>query len=150
MKNTNPTNSQDIDRQGQYFSNQLTLATSDLSHDISERLRVARQLALAHRKPMVLSRLSKMAHLNNNGTLTGPTDEGLNLLNILASALPLIALVFGLMAIQWIQQDSIISEIAATDSALLTDELPPDAYTDAGFSQFLKLGLSANANAKDD
>jgi hypothetical protein len=59
-----------------------------------------------------------------------------------------LALVFGLMAIQWVQQDSIISEIAATDSALLTDELPPDAYTDAGFSQFLKLGLSANS--KDD
>ena len=150
MKNTNPTTSQDIDRRGQYFSNQLTLATSDLSHDISERLRVARQLALAQRKPVLLSRLSKVAHLNNNGTLTGPTDEGLNLLNILASALPILALVFGLMAIQWVQQDSIISEIAATDSALLTDELPPDAYTDAGFSQFLKLGLSANANAKDD
>ena len=148
MKNTNPTTSQDIDRRGQYFSNQLTLATSDLPHDISERLRVARQLALAQRKPMVLSRLSQIAHLNSNSTLTGPTDEGLNFLNILASALPILALVFGLMAIQWVQQDSIISEIAATDSALLTDELPPDAYTDAGFSQFLKLGLSANA--KDD
>lgn len=144
MKNTNPTISQDIDRQGQYFSHQLTLATSDLSHDISERLRIARQLALAQRKPMVLSRLSQIAQLNSNSTLTGPTDDGLNLLNILASALPILALVFGLMAIQWVQQDSIISEIAATDSALLTDELPPDAYTDAGFSQFLKLGLSAN------
>ncbi|PUE56841.1 hypothetical protein B9Z45_09455 [Limnohabitans sp. 2KL-17] len=144
MKNTNPTISQDIDRQGQYFSHQLTLATSDLSHDISERLRVARQLALAQRKPMVLSRLSQIAQLNSNSTLTGPADDGLNLLNILASSLPILALVFGLMAIQWVQQDSIISEIAATDSALLTDELPPDAYTDAGFSQFLKLGLSAN------
>lgn len=144
MNNANSTNQQEIDRRGQYFSNQLTLATSGLSHDISERLRVARQLALAQRKPMVLSRLAPIAQVNSHGTLTGP-DEGLNFLNILASALPLLALVFGLMAIQWVQQDKLISEIAATDSALLTDELPPDAYSDAGFVQFLKQGLSASA-----
>ena len=147
MNNANSTNQQEIDRRGQYFSNQLTLATSGLSHDISERLRVARQLALAQRKPMVLSRLAPIAQINSHGTLTGPSDEGLNFLNILASALPLLALVFGLMAIQWVQQDKLISEIAATDSALLTDELPPDAYSDAGFVQFLKHGLSASASA---
>jgi hypothetical protein len=45
------------------------------------------------------------------------------------------------MAIQWIHQDRITLEIATTDAALLTDELPPDAYTDAGFAQFLKQGL---------
>jgi hypothetical protein len=26
---------------------------------------------------------------------------------------------------------------------VLTDELPPNAYTDAGFAQFLKLGLGS-------
>ncbi len=39
--------------------------------------------------------------------------------------------------------EHIALEIAATDSALLTDELPPHAYTDAGFAQFLKLNPSA-------
>jgi hypothetical protein len=112
-----------------------------LPHDISERLRIARQLAVAQRKPLVLSRTAKSAQINSNGTLTAPSDEGLNLWSILASALPLLALVIGLMAIQWIHQDHITSEIAATDAALLTDELPPDAYTDAGFAQFLKQGL---------
>ena len=53
-------------------------------------------------------------------------------------------LVVGLTAIQWIQQDSRTNELAAIDSALLTDELPPDAYADAGFVQFLKQGLSAS------
>ncbi len=102
---------------------------------------MARQLAVAQRKPLIQSRLANNTQINSNGTLTAPVDEGLNLWSILASALPLLALVIGLLAIEWIQQDYITSEIAATDSALLTDELPPDAYTDAGFAQFLKQGL---------
>jgi hypothetical protein len=146
MKIQNTSTEQAVDRWGQYFSEQLTLAIPQLPHDISERLRVARQLALAQRKPLVQPRLARQAHANHDGSLTAPSDEGLNLWSILASALPLLALVAGLLAIQWVQQDSITSEMAATDSALLTDELPPDAYTDAGFAQFLKQG----ANAKQD
>jgi Protein of unknown function (DUF3619) len=148
MKIQNTPTEQDVDRWGQYFSAQLTLATPQLPHDISERLRVARQLALAQRKPLVQPRLARQAHANHDGSLTAPTDEGLNLWSFLASALPLLALVAGLLAIQWVQQDNITSEIAATDSALLTDELPPDAYTDAGFAQFLKheLGNGAKQN----
>ena len=144
MKHPNTPNEQDVDRWGQHFSRQLTLAAADLPHDISERLRIARNLALAQRKPLVLSRTATSAHINNNGSLTAPSDEGLNLWSILASAVPLLALVIGLMAIQWIHQDRITLEIAATDAALLTDELPPDAYTDAGFTQFLKQGLGTS------
>lgn len=144
MKYPNTTTEQTMDRWGQLFSQQLTLATPDLPHDISERLRVARQLAVAQRKPLLQSRRAKSALINNNGTLTAPADEGLSVWSILASAVPLLALVIGLMAIQWVQQDHITSEIAATDSALLTDELPPDAYTDAGFTQFLKQGLGTS------
>nr|WP_315136580.1 DUF3619 family protein [uncultured Limnohabitans sp.] len=145
MKHPNTPTEQDVDRLGQYFSSQLTLATPGLPHDITERLRVARHLAMAQRKPLVQSHLVKNAQINHNGTLTGPSDEGLNLWSILGSALPLLALVVGLMAIQWVQQDNITSEMAATDSALLTDELPPDAYIDAGFAQFLKQRLGVNA-----
>lgn len=146
MKNQMTPTEQDVDRWGQYFSGQLNLATPGLPHDITERLRVARQLALAQRKPLMQLRLAKNAHMNNDGSLTAPADEGLNLWSILASALPLLALVAGLMTIQWVQQDNVTSEIAAIDSALLTDELPPDAYTDAGFAQFLKLGLGTSAS----
>jgi hypothetical protein len=146
MKNQMTPTEQDVDRWGQYFSGQLNLATPGLPHDITERLRVARQLALAQRKPLMQLRLAKNAHVNNDGSLTAPADEGLNLWSILASALPLLALVVGLMTIQWVQQDNVTSEIAAIDSALLTDELPPDAYTDAGFAQFLKQGLGTSAS----
>lgn len=135
-----------LDHLGRHFSAQLSLATPALPHDVSERLRVARQLALAERKPLVQLSFAKNApQMNGSGTLTGSGDEGLNLWSILGSALPLLALVVGLTAIQWVQQDDRTNELAAIDSALLTDELPPDAYADAGFVQFLKQGLSTSA-----
>ena len=145
MKNQMTPTEQDIDTWGQYFSGQLNLATPSLPHDITERLRIARQLALTQRKPVVQLRRAPSAQINSDSSLTAPVDEGLNLWSILASALPLLALVFGLMAIQWVQQDNVTSEIAAIDAALLTDELPPDAYTDAGFVQFLKQNRSNSA-----
>ena len=146
MKTQNTLNELDLDTLGRHFSAQLTLATPGLPHQISERLRVARLRALAERKPQLQTRLIKAHQINGNSTLTAPPDEGLNLWNILASALPLLALLFGLMAIQWIQQDNFTSEIAAIDSALLTDDLPPDAYADTGFVQFLKQGLQSGGS----
>lgn len=143
IRQTTPTE-EEIDFLGAHFSAHLTLHTSNLPHDLSERLRVARQLALAQSKPILETRKAKLIQINGNNTLTVTPDEGLNFWNVLASALPLLALVAGLMTIQWIQQDDVTSEIAAIDSALLTDELPPDAYTDAGFTQFLKQGLSGS------
>lgn len=146
MTHTNTPNDLNMDRLGRHFSAQLTLATPGLPHDITERLRVARQLALANRKPALQSRLAKNTQVNGHGTLTASPDEGLNRWNILGSALPLLALVIGLLTIQWVQDDHVTSELAAIDSALLTDELPPDAYTDAGFVQFLKQGLQSTAH----
>ena len=45
------------------------------------------------------------------------------------------------MLLQALQQDMSESDIALLDSALLLDELPPDAYTDPGFVQFLKIQI---------
>jgi hypothetical protein len=146
-KTMTPTDTE-VDRLGRFFSGQLTRTSSDLSHDIAERLRVARQLAMTHRKPVVQLRQAQNTHVDANGTLTASGDEGLGLWNVLASAVPLLALVLGLLAIQVAKEDRLILEIAATDSALLTDELPPHAYTDAGFAQFLK--LNQNISERND
>jgi len=145
MKNQNTSAELNMDRLGRHFSAQLSMATPSLSHDISERLRVARQRAMAERKPAMQLGFARKTGVQSNSTLTASGDEGLNLWSILASVLPLLALVVGLTAIQWVQQDSRTNELAAIDSALLTDELPPDAYADAGFVQFLKQGLSNSA-----
>lgn len=145
---TTPTD-RDLDRLGRHLSAQLSLATPSLPHDISERLRIARQLALAQRKPILQVSLASQRQVQANGSLAASPDEGLNRWSILGSALPLLALVVGLLTIQWIQQDHFTADLAAIDSALLTDELPPDAYTDAGFVQFLKQGLNERANPHD-
>jgi hypothetical protein len=44
----------------------------------------------------------------------------------------------GLIVITTLQEDNRTDELAEVDAALLTDDLPPAAYTDPGFAQFLK------------
>ena len=145
MKNSQTSTTATIDRWGLHLAAHLNDASLDLGHDIGERLRVARQTALKSR-PMPQHFMRHSLTVQSNGTLSGPPDEeGLNLWRILASALPLLALVSGLMFIESLQQDLAESDIALLDSALLLDELPPDAYTDPGFMQFLKIQLHQDA-----
>jgi len=59
------------------------------------------------------------------------------------SAVPLLALVAGLVFINTSLGDN-SEEVAEVDAALLTDDLPPSAYTDPGFLQFIKTGGNAN------
>ena len=130
-----------MDRMGRHFAQALTRHSGDLSHDVSERLRFARQQALAARQPALAPALLGRRQSDGSLTLTGPASEGLNLWNILGSALPLLALIAGLITITWINRENTVAELAEIDSALLVDELPPSAYTDPGFAQFLKQGM---------
>lgn len=130
----------DEDPMGQILIQQLDMAACDLGHDISERLRVARQRALMAR-PEPARLLHYRTALQTSGSAQGSRGDGLNLWRILASALPLIGLVMGLVLVQAVQQELIESDLASVDSAILLDDLPPDAYTDPGFLQFLKIQL---------
>ena len=60
----------------------------------------------------------------------------LELLEIATLALCL--LVFGMLGISEAQSDLRARELAQVDIALLTDELPPAAFADPGFLQFLQ------------
>jgi hypothetical protein len=147
MKNSQtsaPAITADMDLWGQTLAAQLNMSAQDVGHDIGERLRVARQTALKSR-PMPQRLMRHSLAVQANGTLSGLPDEGLNLWRILGSALPLLALVLGLMLIQSLQRDLAETDIATLDSALLLDELPPDAYTDPGFVQFMKIQLHHDA-----
>ena len=128
------------DQFGLRIAAQLNSATLELPHDISERLRAARTRAVAARlKPQVrLQTSTDVVHQNGAALLTFGGDEGLNIWSRLASLLPLIALVAGLALIQNIMDDDRANELAEIDSALLIDDLPPAAYADPGFLQFLK------------
>jgi len=138
MKNTDllasPT---PMDATGGQLAQLLTQASGELPHDLSERLRVARQLALAVRKPEPAPRLQVLAQ-GSSLTLAGPESEGLGLWSVLGSALPLLALLVGLSTVQWLDRQEAVSELAAIDTALLVDDLPPAAYSDPGFVQFLR------------
>jgi len=120
------------DRFGRAVAARLSQGQAAVHADIGERLRVARQQAVASRKieatPLIVSSRSGQA------TLAGASlwwARG-------ASVLPLLALVVGLVTISQWQADDRADAIAEVDAALLTDELPTDAYTDPGFRQFLQ------------
>jgi hypothetical protein len=122
------------DRFGIQVASRLSEASNTLPHDISERLRVARTQALAKRRVVSASSVSTSG---GAATLTFG-DENLSLWDRIAAAIPLIALLAGLIAINVVQNENRAAEIAEVDAALLTDDLPPSAYTDPGFLQFLK------------
>ena len=126
-----------VDQVGQAIARHLNDHAIDLPHDISERLRVARMQALSQRK-LEPVRLLAPQLVTAHGSSMGKLDEGLNLWGRLASALPLTALIFGLATIHVLQNEFRANEIAQIDAELLTDDLPPAAYTDPGFLIFLK------------
>ena len=124
------------DRFGLQVAARLSDAADELPYDISERLRAARTRALSQRRSAAQT-ASSVTRSGSAATLTFGTEQ-LNWWDRVAAAAPLLALVLGLVAINVIQNDKRANEIAEIDAALLTDDLPPAAYADPGFTQFLK------------
>ena len=116
----------------------LSAGTSSLPYDVSERLRAARMQALASRKIVKTVLASNVVGYGGSAALTWGSDDGLNWWSRIGSVVPLVALVVGLLTINSVQNDNRAREVAEVDSALLTDELPPAAFADPGFVQFLK------------
>jgi hypothetical protein len=126
------------DRFGLRIAARLSDAADELPYDVSERLRAARVQALGKRKITATRTATSVAMSGGAATLTFG-NEHLNWWDRVVAVLPLLALVLGLITINIIQNDNRTSELAEIDAALLTDDLPPTAYTDPGFAQFLKL-----------
>ena len=113
----------------------LDEAAQQIPHDVGERLRFSRDKALQAAQRV---RLADAAH--------GVGGSGAAILGLsrsswwlrLASVLPLVALVGGLVFLQDQQQSTQISVAAEVDEALLGDDLPINAYRDPGFAEFLK------------
>ena len=105
--------------------------------DITERLRFAREQALGRAQaarrvatasaPVVVSRGGVAALAGHLGWWFK-----------LGSATPLALLVVGLMGIAQVHERNQIAAVAEVDAALLADDLPPAAYTDPGFAEYLK------------
>jgi hypothetical protein len=116
----------------------LSLSATAIPYDISERLRAARVRAVIARKIETLQTAKSIINSGGAATLNWGRDERLSWWGRIGSVLPLVALVVGLLSINSIQNDNRAQEVAEVDAALLTDELPPAAFADPGFLQFLK------------
>lgn len=127
------------DRFGLKVAARLSEGAADLPHDISERLRASRVRALAHRK-VARTRTAAVVATSGGGATLAFGDEGLSWWGRIASAVPIVALVVGMFVINVVQDNSHTIEVAKVDTALLTDNLPPAAYTDPGFLQYLHSG----------
>ena len=116
----------------------LNLRLDSLPHDVSERLRFAREQAL--------NRAREVRQVSPAGTtVVGVSAQGAALLSGFvpwwqraASVLPLIMLVTGLLAIdRWAVREQVLAA-ADFDAQLLADDLPPAAYSDPGFAEFIR------------
>lgn len=117
------------------LASRLSEGADRLPHDISERLRFAREQAVSRAK-MTRHQVASPVLDQSNGTavLGGPSSIWWRV----ASLLPLVVLVAGLVLIQQHHDFEQISAAAEIDAALLSDELPPAAYRDPGFTAFLQ------------
>jgi Protein of unknown function (DUF3619) len=149
-------------------SARLNEGAAALPHDISERLRVAREQAVraASARPVLVDQpvsapvmapvlspagatasagggAPSLVHLPVDHGLgrdqgRSPVESPLNWGWKLASALPVLALLAGLWGIQAYFRAEKIQAATDVDMALLTDDLPPAAYADPGFAEFLR------------
>ena len=137
MTNSQLTPQQLQDHFGRQVAMRLAAGAAELPYDITERLRAARVQAVALRKTTAAYAAPAVSIAGGVARLTFG-EQGPGFWGRIGSALPLVALVAGLVLIHIIQNDNRASEVAEVDAALLTDDLPPSAYADPGFAQFLK------------
>ena len=119
----------------------LAHSTADLPHDITERLRAARFQALAKRKIATHQTAVTVVSQGPFAALTWGRDEASGWWTRIGMIVPLIVLLAGLFTINMVQSNNRAQEVADVDVALLTDALPPEAFSDPGFVQFLKSNL---------
>jgi hypothetical protein len=129
------------DRFGRRVAARLSAGAEELPYEVAERLRASRTRAVAARKrvqPRLVPKAAPQLAVAGGTASLGFDDDGLGLWGRIASALPIVVLACGLVFIHVVQQERRASELAEVDEALLTDDLPPAAYADPGFLQFLK------------
>jgi len=122
---------------GLRIANHLDAALQVIPRDVAERLRAVRVQALASRRIAEATHAPAVIQQGSSAALQG----GFGFWGRAAAVLPLLVLTLGLLGIGDFQEQLRASEIADVDAELLTGDLPPSAYTDPGFAQYLKVDL---------
>ena len=114
-----------------YRIKQLLNRGLDLDADKLARLKAAREAALARQR--IESRVPVLAWADNLiGKSGGPSAL------IPRVLLPMAVLILGLIAVNQWRDSQLAAEIEEIDTAVLTSDLPIDAYLDKGFDAWLK------------
>jgi hypothetical protein len=101
-----------------------------------ERLASARKIALSAKK----QEAPKRAYATQGkfaAYVGGYFNEPFSWIGRLGMALPVIALVSGLIMIYQVERQQHISDLAEIETLVLSDELPLSAYLDHGFNAYL-------------
>lgn len=141
-RNQDILNTTEADQFGQSAAALLRQGSQSLPASIKDRLYAARLKALSVKKPEKV-RIQKHVLASATGNWSSGSRSFWDNVGWVA---PLVVLVFGMIGIAQWQQDSRINDIAELDVALLTDDVPPDAYADSGFMGFLKNGPLADSD----
>lgn len=118
------------------LAGRLSERAANLEDDVSERLRFAREKALERAQAARAAQARPVVGVGASGAALLGSAGGWWVR--LGSVLPLIALAAGLLLIQHLHGEAQIAAAAEIDAELLADDLPPAAYSDAGFVEFLK------------
>lgn len=114
----------------------LDESAAQLDLNVQKRLTNARDLALAQIKTAPVAVTVAESELALAG---GPGFErqGFSWRQRFGLALPIVLLVVGLVGLYEWQHAQRVNELADIDAAVLSDDLPLNAYLDKGFGQFL-------------
>ena len=118
----------------------LSERASALPQDLTERLRVSREQALQRAREA--RKLAGGVAVQTVGSARGAAVLGLGRSasgwQKMGYVLPLLVLLAGFLLInKWSAREQMLAA-ADIDSVLLADVLPPQAYSDPGFAEFLK------------
>jgi len=124
------------------LASRLSEAAAQAPRDVQERLRFARERALERAREARAGTAPAAAHLSLGSTLAFSGGSGSTPWWVrVASALPLVVLLAGLALIQDHYSRVQIEAAAEIDAAILADSVPPVAYSDPGFVEYLKYPL---------
>ncbi len=135
-----------VDQFGRTSAALLRQGAQTIPQNIKDRLYAARMKALSVKKPEKVF-IQKPVFA---GSARNWSSGSNGLWDSVGWIAPLVVLVFGLIGIAQWQDDSRINDIAEVDAALLSDDVPPDAYADSGFMAFLKNGPLAESDNSSD
>ncbi|MFM0738940.1 DUF3619 family protein [Paraburkholderia xenovorans] len=123
------------------FARQVRRALDENAASIApatvDRLAVARRAALARKKPEAVSAPVLVPAFAGAGMPPVQLPRRRSPLSRFALAWPLAALVVSLVAIAYWEDHQRTAELADIDAAMLSDDLPLNAYLDHGFNAYL-------------